>query len=66
MIYLQIIGRCGGCRASPFPFSEVFPVDTSKIIRLPFSDVPGFVGLLVAVPVMLFIAKKIPVLNKLT
>jgi hypothetical protein len=41
-------------------------VDTSKIIRLPFSDVPGFVGLLVAVPVMLFIAKKIPVLNKLT
>jgi len=41
-------------------------VDTSKFIKLPFNDVASFVGLLVAVPVMLFIARKVPILNKLT
>jgi len=40
-------------------------VDFSKIIRLPFNDVPSFVGLLVAVPVMMAIASRVPGLKRL-
>lgn len=45
---------------------QVVNVDLSKIVRLPVTDLPSFVGFVVMVPVALFIAKKLPVLNKLT
>lgn len=60
------MGSVAGAIAPFSLFVRITLVDTSKIIRLPFTDVPGFVGLLVAVPVMMFIASKVPVLNKLT
>lgn len=49
----------------PISFARSYAVDFSKIVRLPFNDLPSFVGLLIAVPVMVMIAKKVPLLNKI-
>lgn len=50
----------------PLPSRLRLNVDTSKLIKLPFNDVPSFVGLFATVLVMGYLAKRLPIVKNFT